>query len=164
MEKVFKNVNLLYIIHNDSVLMRRSTHQDYEVIDVFGFKDNDDAEESVKNKLTSLFGKTYPYNYYGKIESIINRKDVIVHIAIKAYKVLLDRKYEVLSNYTDDVVSDGYNVMWLPKNEIKNEKRFREGDKKVLTRIFDERNIDIKMIEDQGERWIDAKTTFFEDR
>jgi hypothetical protein len=36
MEKIFKNVILLYIIHNDSILMRKSIHQDYDVIDECG--------------------------------------------------------------------------------------------------------------------------------
>jgi hypothetical protein len=31
-----------------------------------------------------------------------------------------------------------------------------------LQRVFDDRNIDIRIVEDQGERWIDAKTVSFE--
>lgn len=164
MEEIFKNVNLLYIIHNDSILMRKSIHQNYEVIDVFNFKDDNDIEKNIKDKLISLFGKTFPYHYCGNIESIINKEGVVAHLAIKTYKVLPDEKYKVLDNYTDDVTKSGVNTFWLHKDEIINEKRIREGDKKILERIFEDRNIDIKIVENQGDRWIDAKTVVFENR
>jgi hypothetical protein len=61
MEKVFKNVNLLYVICNDSILMRKFSHQGYDVLDVFAFKSNDNVDTDLKNKLMSLFGKTFPY-------------------------------------------------------------------------------------------------------
>ena len=76
----------------------------------------------------------------------------------------LDEKYKVLDNYTDDVAKNGDSIFWLHKDEIKNEKRIREGDKKILERIFEDRNIDIKIVENQGDRWIDAKTVVFENR
>ncbi len=164
MEEIFKNVNLLFIIHNDSILMRKYTHQDHEVIDVFFFRDNNDIDISIKNKLNSLFGKTFQYKYYGNIESVINKKGVIAYLTAKTYKVLLDEKYEVLSSYTDDVIKSGVETVWINKQEIKNETRLREGDRKIFERVFDDKNINIKMVEDQGERWIDAKTIVFENR
>lgn len=164
MEEIFKNVNLLYIIHNGSILMRKSIHQNYEVMDVFSFKDDNDIEKNIEDKLISLFGKTFPYHYYGNIESIINKEGVVAHLAIKTYKVLLDKKYKVLDNYTDDVTKNGDSIFWLHKDEIKNEKRIREGDKKILERIFEDRNINIKIVENQGDKWIDAKTVVFENR
>ena len=51
MEEIFKNVNLLYIIHNGSILMRKSIHQNYEVMDVFSFKDDNDIEKILKINL-----------------------------------------------------------------------------------------------------------------
>jgi len=164
MEKIFKNVILLYIIHNDSILMRKFIHQDYDVIDVFGFKEGDDVATDIENKLTSLFGRSFPYSFYGNIESIINKKGVTAHLSVKTYKILLDKHYNILDSYTDDVISSGKDIFWLNRDEIKNEKRLREGSKKILERIFDNRNIDIKIVENQGEKWIDAKTILFENR
>jgi hypothetical protein len=166
MEKVFKNVALLFIIHNDSILMRRFTHQDYEVIDVFAFsfKDVNDIDVGIKDKLMSLFGKTFPYHYHGNIESIINKEGVTAYITVKTYKVLLNEKQKVLDGYTDDVVKGGADTFWLDKSDIKNETRLRDGDRKTYERIFDDRNIDIKIVVDQGDRWIDAKTVVYEDR
>lgn len=164
MEKIYKNVNLLYIIHGDNILMRKFTHQDYEVIDVFAFKNGNDLNADISNKLSNLFGKTFPYTYYGKIESVINKENMTVSLAIKTYKVILNEKTTVLESYNDDVIKNGSEIIWVSKDEIKNEKRLREGDKKILERVFDNRNIDIKIIEDQGEKWIDAKTLVFEDR
>lgn len=171
MQKVIKNVNLLYIICGDYLLMRKFSHQDYEVIDTFSFKNEseENIEVSINSKLTSLFGKTFAYNFFGTIESVINKKDInnediAVHIDIKTYKVLLDEKYHVLDSYTDDVVKNTNQVLWLHKDEIQQEARLREGDRKTLKKIFDEKNIDITMVEDQGERWIDAKTVMWEDK
>lgn len=164
MEKILKNVNLLYILHNNDILMRKFTHQDYEVVDVFAFKDSDDIDTNIKNKLSNLFGKIFPYKYYGKIESVINKENITVNLTIQTYKVILDQKYKVLDNYNDDVVKNGNETIWISKDEIKNEKRLREGDRKILERVFDENNINIKIVEDQGEKWIDAKTLVFEDK
>lgn len=164
MEKVSKNVNLLYIIHGDSILMRKSIHQNYEIIDVFAFKNDGDVDINIKNKLNNLFGRTFQYIYYGTIKSIINKEGVTVNLAIKTYKVFLDKKYKIINNYTDDVIQSGSDIFWLNKNEIKDEKRLREGDKKILERVFDNKNIDIKIIEEQKESWIAAKTIIFEDR
>ncbi len=164
MEKIFKNINLLYILHSNDILMRKFIHQDYEVIDVFAFKDGDDIDANINNKLTSLFGKTFPYKYYGEIESVINKENIIAHLAIKTYKVVLDKKYKVLDNYNDDVIKNGSETIWISKDEIKNEERLREGDRKILERVFNENNIHIKIVEDQGEKWIDAKTLVFEDK
>jgi hypothetical protein len=162
MEELFKNVNLLYIIHDNSILMRKFMHQDSEVIDVFAFKENDSVDIGIKDKINGLFGKAFQYKYYGTIKSIINKESVRVHLTIKTYKVLLDKKYDVLATYTDDVVKNGNETFWLSKNELIDETRLREGDKKILQRVFDDRNIDIRIVEDQGERWIDAKTVSFE--
>lgn len=164
MEKIFKNINILYIIHNDTILMRKFTHQDYQVIDVFAFMDNGNADIDIKNKLSRLFGESFPYSHCGTIESIINKEGVTAYLNIKTYKVLLTEKHQVLDEYTDDVVNSGQDTLWISKDDIKNEKRLREGDKKILERVFDDRKMDIKIIEDQGERWIDAKTVSFEDR
>lgn len=164
MKEIFKRVSLLYIIHDDSILVRKFRHQDYEVLDVFAFNDDEGVDLGIKNKLMELFGKTFPYKYYGDIQSIINKKEVHVHLDIKTYRVLLDEKYDVLKDYADDVTKSGNDVFWLHKDEIKNEERMREGDRKILERVFDDRNMDIKITEDQGERWIDAKTTLFEDK
>jgi hypothetical protein len=164
MEKVFKNVNLLYVICNDSILMRKFSHQGYDVLDVFAFKSNDNVDTDLKNKLMSLFGKTFPYSYYGTIESVIHKEGIIAHLTIKTYKILLDQKYDVLANYADDVINSGNGTLWVKKSDIKNEKRLREGDKKILERVFDDKNIIIKIVENQGERWIDAKTISFEDK
>jgi hypothetical protein len=71
MEEISKKVNLLYIIQGDSILVRKSIHQDYEVIDVFPFKDDVDIEASINNTLSALFGKTFPYHYYGDIDRFI---------------------------------------------------------------------------------------------
>jgi hypothetical protein len=144
--------------------MRKSRHQDYEVIDIFGFKDIDDNDVAIKEKLVSLFGNTLPYHYFGNIESVINKEGAVVCITSSVYKIILEKQLKVLSNYTDDVVETGDSTFWLHKDEIKNETRLREGDKKILERVFEDRSLDIKIIEDQGERWIDAKTTLFEDR
>ena len=144
--------------------MRKFIHQNYEVIDVFSFMDDNDIEKNIKDKLISLFGKAFPYQYFGNIESIINKVGTVVHLAIKTYKVTLDERHKVLDSYMDDVVKSGDSVFWLHKDEIKNEKRIREGDKKILVRIFDDRNVDIKIVENQGNRWIDAKTIVFENR
>jgi hypothetical protein len=76
----------------------------------------------------------------------------------------LDQKYDVLANYADDVINSGNGTLWVKKSDIKNEKRLREGDKKILERVFDDKNIIIKIVENQGERWIDAKTISFEDK
>lgn len=164
MEKVFKNVNLLYILYQNGILMRKFIHQDYEVVDVFAFKDGDDIDTNIKNKLSSLFGKTFPYKYYGKIESVINKENITVSLTIQTYKVILDQKYKVLDNYSDDVIKNGNETIWISKDEIKNEKRLREGDRKIFERIFNENNINIKIVEDQGEKWINAKTLVFEDK
>jgi hypothetical protein len=107
MEELFKNVNLLYIIHDNSILMRKFMHQDSEVIDVFAFKENDSVDIGIKDKINGLFGKAFQYKYYGTIKSIINKESVRVHLTIKTYKVLLDKKYDVLATYTDDVVKNG---------------------------------------------------------
>lgn len=164
MEKIFKKVALLYITCGDAILMRKWQHQDYEVIDVFAFKDIGDNDTGVEEKLIGLFGKTLPYFYFGSIESIINKEDAIVHIAISTYKVVVDEQLKVVSSYKDDVVDTGDNTFWLLKNEIKNESRLREGDRRILERVFDNKPLDIKIVVDQGERWIDAKTTLFEDK
>jgi hypothetical protein len=164
MEKVFKGVSLLYIINGDSILMRRFMHQDYEVLDVFPFKESDDIDADIEGKLLNLFGRAFPYQYFGNIESVINKESTIAHLSIKAYKVSLDEEYPVMLTYTDDMIKDGNDTVWLHKSEIRNEKRLREGDKRILERMFDDREIDIKITEDQGDRWIDAKTTAFEDR
>jgi len=144
--------------------MRKFIHQDYEVIDVFAFKDNNDIDTSIKNKLDSLFGKTFPYKYYGNIESVINKEVVTAYLTIKTYKVLINEKCEVLNNYTDDVLKSGIDTVWINKQEIKTETRLREGDRKILERVFDDKNIDIKIVENQGEKWIDAKTVVFENK
>jgi hypothetical protein len=68
------------------------------------------------------------------------------------------------TEYTDDVTVSGRDTFWLQKDEIKNETRLREGDKKILERVFDDKNINIKIVVDQGDRWIDAKTVVFEDK
>jgi hypothetical protein len=163
MQKIFKNIVVLYIICNNDILMRKFIHQDYEVIDVFGFNDSEDNDIDIRNKLICLFGKTFPYYYYGKIESVINKEGVTAYITTKAYKILLDQKYRILTDYSDDVAKNGGDIIWVNRNEIKNEKRLREGDKKTLERVFDDKNLNIKMIENQGERWIDAKTVLYED-
>lgn len=164
MEKIFKNVVLLYIIHEDSILMRIFNHQDYEVIDTFAFKDTGNVETAIADQLTRLFGKTFPYHYYGNIESVINKEGAVAYITIKTYKISLNKKLKVLDQYTDDVTVSGRDTFWLHKNEIKNEIRLREGDKKILERAFEDRNINIKIVVEQGDRWIDAKTIVFEDR
>ncbi len=163
MENIYKNIIKLYILHKDTILMRKFPHQDYEVIDTFAFKDTGDIETGISDIMTRLFGKTYPYYYCGSIESVINKKGITAHITSKEYKIILDEKPAVLENYTDDVTTSGSNTFWLHKDEIKNETRLREGDKKVFEGIFEERNRNIKMIEDQGDRWIDAKCTLYED-
>lgn len=164
MEKIFKKVILLYIIYNNSILMRKSQHQDYEIIDVFGFKDSGDSDADIKEKLISLFGKTLPYHYFGNIESIINKEGAVAYITVSTYKILLDEPLKVLNSYKDDIVDSGNSTFWLHKDEIKNEMRLREGDRRILERVFYDKPLDIKIVADQGERWIDAKTTLFEDR
>jgi len=164
MKEISKHVNLLYILHDNHILMRKFRHQDYEVIDVFSFKDGSNPKEEINAKLNSLFGKSFPYNYYGNIHSIIKKDNETVYLNIKTYKVLVDEKPSVLDSYTDDVVMHGGETVWIHKNEIENETRLREGDKKILKRIFNNRNIDIKIAEDQGERWIDAKIITYEDK
>jgi hypothetical protein len=164
MEKIFKNIVLLYIINEDTILMRKSRHQDYEVIDTFAFKDTGDIEAGIADQLTRLFGKSFPYHYYGNIESVINKEGATVYITVKTYKLSLNEKPKVLDEYTDDVTVSGRDTFWLQKDEIKNETRLREGDKKILERVFDDKNINIKIVVDQGDRWIDAKTVVFEDK
>ena len=164
MQELSKEVSLLYIIHNDSLLMRKFIHQNGEVLDVFNVQSDDAIDGAVNAKLMSLFGKTFPYIYYGDIESIINKEGMVVHIHIKTYKVLVDEVCKILSNYTDDVVKGSDQIIWLHKNNIGTEKRLREGDRKILERIFDEKDIHIKIIEDQGGVWLDAKTILFEDK
>jgi hypothetical protein len=144
--------------------MRKSIHQGYEVLDVFNLKNNTSIKLAIKDKLQSLFGKVFPCIHYGNIESIINKESIIVHIDINTYKVSVDKKYTILNTYTDDVVANGSEIIWLHKSEIKNETRLREGDKKILERVFHNKSIHIKIIEDQGERWIDAKTILYEDK
>ena len=163
MNEIHKKISLLYIISNDAVLMRKFNHQGYEVLDVFNVEDTDAIETGIRNKTISLFGKTFPYAYYGKIESTINKQDAVVHIDINAYRVLLNESPAILNSYADDVVKSGDQVIWLHKQEIAGETRIREGDKKILERIFKDKNIDIKIVEDQGEKWIDAKTVNYED-
>lgn len=168
MKELHKNVTLLYIMHNDYLLTRKFLHQDYEVLDVFSVKNDDTLEKSITSKLNNLFGKTFPYSYYGDIESIINKKDVAgeaiaVHIHIETYKIFIDEKFPVLDSYTDDVVTSPDQVIWVHKDTLSKESRLRAGDKRTLTRIFDEKKIHIKIVEDQGDRWIDAKTTLYED-
>jgi hypothetical protein len=55
MEKIFKNIVLLYIINEDTILMRKSRHQDYEVIDTFAFKDTGDIEAGIADQLTIVY-------------------------------------------------------------------------------------------------------------
>lgn len=164
MKEIFKNVNLLYIIHDDFVLVRESIHQNNKVLDVFNFSIEKDIETSINNKLYGIFGKNFSSKYYGDIESVIKKEDVTVHINIKTYKVILDEKYQILDTYKDDVVKNESQISWLEKKEISNEKRIREGDRKILKRIFDKKNIDIKIVEEQGKEWINAKTIVYEDK
>lgn len=164
MEKIIKKVTLLFIICDNSILMRKWQHQDYEIIDVFAFKNINDNEAGIKEKLLNLFGKNLPYSYFGNIESIINKEGAEVHIALSTYKILLDQQIKVLDSYADDVVETGTATFWLHKDEIRNEARLREGDKRILERVFSDKSLDIKIITDQGERWIDAKTILFEDK
>lgn len=163
MNEILKKVNLLYIIHGDSILLRKFIHQDYEVLDVFAFNDDEGIDLGIQKKLTELFGKAFPYRYYGTIESTIKKEGVIVHIDIKTYKVSLDKRYKVLGSYADDVTI-GSSVIWLDKSKIANEKRLREGDRKILERVFEDKNIKIKIVEDQGKSWIGAKTIAFEEK
>src|SRR5688572_19722307 len=107
MEEIHKDVNLLYVLHENHILMRKFKHQDSEVLDVFSFKSHLDTKQAINEKLNSLFGKTYSYMFFGTIESTIKKEGATVHLHIKTYKVPLEEKYEVLDSYTDDIVTTG---------------------------------------------------------
>ncbi|MEI6352778.1 MAG: hypothetical protein WCO35_02485 [Candidatus Nomurabacteria bacterium] len=168
-QNINKKVYLLYIVSGEKILLRKNIHQNINTFDVFNLHmENEDIQKSIKQKLKDIFSNNYNDSFkvvdFGKIFSNIKKDGYNVNIEIEAFKLNLSESLHFNTSYRDDLVSEDNNLEWIDKNFILvNNENFREGDKKVLLRVFENRKLNIKMEELQPEKWIEAKLLKWED-
>jgi hypothetical protein len=148
-----KHSVILFVVCGKELLMQAMTHQGAEIYDVFGtFVDKRSREYHLICEKARVVVGNFEVVPFGRIIDYIDKPEARVRLETGVYKINLSKKQKNALTLSDS-------HFWAGPEVLKDSPKVRFGDRLIFLRALEDSPMNIKMCEDQYEKWIDAKLT-----